>query len=217
VPQGRKKELSYGADAWSAVFADRTAELREISRYLHDTVSQELVTLAFTLSHIESMPLPDSARAELESAQRMIDHCCREVRLIGCLLAPPPLVSDNPLPSAIEQLAQFLSEETGMRISCDLDPPPALSDDSHALLVTAVQSWLALPIRRRTEPSVHIRLRNRPREVMLDLGMSPPPAAAAEGWAVLRGRARALGGEFSVTVESERVSASLCLPQRAEA
>jgi signal transduction histidine kinase len=209
--------LSDGADAGSAVFADRIAELREISRYLHDTVSQELVTLAFTLSYIESMALPDSARAELESAQRMIDHCCREVRLIGCLLAPAPLVADNPLPSAIEQLAQFLSEETGMRISCDLDPPPALSDDSHALLVTAVQSWLALPIRRRTEPSVQIRLRNRPREVMLDLGMSPPPADAAEGWALLRGRARALGGEFSVTVESERVSAFLRLPQGAEA
>ncbi len=203
-------------DAGSAIFADRIAELREISRYLHDTVSQELVTLAFTLSYIESMRLPDSARAELESAQRMIDLCCREVRLIGSMLAPP-YRTDNPPLSTIEQLAQFVREETGIRIACDLDPAPALSDDSQVLLVTAVQSWLALPIRRRAEPSVQIRLRNRPREVMLELVMSPPPAGAAEGWAVLRERARALAGEFSVIVEPERVRASLCLPQDAEA
>jgi signal transduction histidine kinase len=208
--------LSDCADVVSAVFTDRIAELREISRYLHDTVSQELVSLAFTLGFIESMPLPDSVRTEMESAQRMIDQCCREIRLIGSMLAPPS-ITGIPLHSAIEQLADFVMQETGIRITCDLDPAPTLSDDSQVLLATTVQSWLSVPIRRRAEPEVLIRLRESPHEVTLELGMSSAPAGAADGWAVLRERSRALGGNFSVTVESERVSAWLRLPQDAEA
>lgn len=208
--------MSNPADAGSAVFVDRIAELREISRYIHDTVSQELVALAFTLGNLESMPLPDSVRTEVESAQSMVDRCCREIRLIGAMLAAPSL-SGVPLHSAIEQLAHFVMQETGIRISCDLDPVPTLSDDSQVLLAAAVQSWLSLPIRRRAEPAVLIRLQAPLREVTLELGMSPPPAGAADGWALLRERARALGGKFSITLEPERVSASLSLPRDDEA
>lgn len=203
--------MTEGRDAGSAVFADRIAELRELSRYLHDTVSQELVSLTFSLSYLESMALPEDARTELESAQRTIDHCCREVRLIGSMLAPPSL-AETPLNSAIEQLADFVMQETGIRITCDLDPSSARSDDAQILLMTAVQRWLALPIRRRAKPAVLIRLRNRPQEVILELGMAPAPADVENGWTALRERTRALGGKFSVAHEPESVKASLSLP-----
>lgn len=202
------------ADAWSAVFADRNAELRDLSRYLHDTVSQGLVTLAFSLSYIESTALPETARAELESAQRMVDNCCREVRLIGSMLAAPSL-AEVELHSAIEQLAVFVREDTSIRVTCDLDAAHGLSDDSQVLVMAAVQAWLTLPIRRRAAPEVLIRLRNRPSETILELGMAPPPAGAADGWTALRERTSALGGRFSVTAEPERVSASLYLPEGA--
>jgi signal transduction histidine kinase len=207
-----KNELS-GRVAGSPGFIDYVAELSELSRYLHDTISQELVSLAFTISFLESMPLPEPARVEVASAQRMIDQCCREVRLISAVLAPPAL-ADNSLPSAIEQLAEFVTHETGIRITCDLEPVPALSGASQILLAIAVQSWLALPIRRRLQPAVTIQLRNHPQEVALQLLMCPSPAGAAEGWSLLRERARALGGTFSVTAEPGSVRARLSLPER---
>lgn len=198
-------------DKGSAVFADRLAELRDLSRYLHDTVAQELVTLAFSFSYLESMLLTDSARAEVESAQRMIDHCCREVRLISSMLAPP-LLDDISLKAAIEQLADFVVQETGIGITCELDPSSPISNKGQVLLITAVQSWLALPIRRQAEPAVSIRLRNQGKEIVLEMRMSPPPAGAEAGWSVLREQALALGGRFTVTTEPESLWATLFLP-----
>lgn len=199
-------------DSVSAIFADRTAELCDISRFLHDTISQDLVALSFTLSQLQTMALNASARTEVESALRMLDRCCREVRLIGSMLAPPS-ISDITLDAAIAQLAQFLRDETDIPVTLDLDPVPPLQEESQLLLIASVQMWFARAIRHRAGRSICARLRGRPKKVFLGLEMSPPPAGALAGWTVLRERARAHGGDFSIESNSGRMIASVSLPE----
>lgn len=198
-------------DAVSAIFADRTAELCEISRFLHDTISQDLVALSFTVSHLQTMALDAPARTEVESALRLLDRCCREVRLIGSMLAPPS-IADITLDAALGQLVQFLHDETDIPVTLDLDPVPALPQESQLLLIAAAQTWFARAIRRRAGRSLSVRLRERPNQVVLGLEMSPPPSGALAGWTVLRERACALGGDFSIKSDSGRVVASVSLP-----
>ncbi len=162
------------------------------------------------------MVLDAPARAEVESALRMLDRCCREVRLIGSMLAPPS-VSDITLDAAIAQLAQFLRDETDIPVTLDLDPVRALPDESQLLLIASVQMWFARAIRRRAGRSLRVRLRERPNQVVLALEMSPPPYGAPAGWTVLRERARALGGDFSIESNSERMMASVSLPEESAA
>ena len=59
--------------------ADRTAELREISRFLHDTISQDLVQLSFKASELRSYAVRDSSSlADADSALEIVDRCCRD-------------------------------------------------------------------------------------------------------------------------------------------
>jgi signal transduction histidine kinase len=199
-----------------AILRERDFEQREMSRFLHDTIAQDLVALSFTISRLESLSVFDAARGDIESAGALISACCRQVRIVDAILA-----SSNPdggAPEAlIENLAELVRAETGIPIALDLDPPSPLSRDTRILLVTVVRSWCALAVRRRIQPAILIRLRNRRNRVVLDLEMSPPPPGSAEGWTLFRGCAITLGGDLSVTHSSERLTASLSLPENAPA
>jgi nitrate/nitrite-specific signal transduction histidine kinase len=125
----------------------------------------------------------------------------------------PPSVADITLDAAIVQLAQFLRDETDIPVTLDLDPVPALPNESQLLLIASVQMWFARAIRRRAGRSLSVRLREHPKQVVLRLEMSPPPAGALAGWTVLREHARALSGDLSIESSSGRVIASVSLPE----
>ncbi len=183
---------------------DRAAELREISRFIHNTITQDLVALAFNVSELEA------------TALALVDRCCRDVRVISCMLAPPVL-PETTLEESIELYAGYVREEAGLPVAVDVDPVSGtVSPEAQALFFTAVQKWFARGILSRARPEISVRLRDRGVGAVLELEMVPPAlVVSVSGWAIIRERARALGGEADIAGDSTRISARLSLPVRA--
>jgi PAS domain S-box-containing protein len=183
---------------------ERTAELRDISIFIHNTISQDLVALSFMV------PDPDPAALEL------IDRCCHNIRVLSCMLASP-LLSETPLEEAIEMYVRHVSEETGLAVSLDIDPVSStVLPEGQQLFFAAIQACLVRGMRSRFKPRIAIRLRNPGSATVLKLEVVSAVSTLdfLGGWAAIRERARTLGGEFGVVGDSTRVSAKLSLPVR---
>jgi PAS domain S-box-containing protein len=193
---------------------DRITELRDISRFLHDTISQDLVALSFNVSHLETTAPGVPGQIDAESTAGLVDRCCRDIRVISYMLAPPSL-SETTLEASIELYAGYVREETGVAITLDMDPVPGtVSPEAQLLFLAAVQSWVARGIRSRPKPEISVRLRHRGAGLVLELEMAgvAPPLSPHAGLAIVRERARALGGEFDIAGDSTRVSVRISLP-----
>jgi PAS domain S-box-containing protein len=199
------------------LMTDRAIELRDISRFLHDTISQDLVALSFNVSKLETPPLDVQMRSKADSALELIDRCCRDIRVISYMLAPPALY-ETTLEASIELYAGYVREETGVAIAVDVDAVPGTASPSAQLLLfAAVQAWVARGIRSHPKPKISIRLRNRGAGILLEMEMIcfAPPLSPHAGWAIIRERARALGGEFEIVVDNTHVSVRISLPDQA--
>jgi PAS domain S-box-containing protein len=177
---------------------DRAAELRDISRFIHNTIAQDLVALSFNVSELQA------------TALGLLDRCCRDVRVISCMLAPPVL-PETSLEESIELYAGYVREEAGLPVAVDVDPVSGtVSPEAQALFFAAVQKWLVRGILSRSRPEISVRLRDRGQGAVLDLEMAAPALGVSiSGWAIIRVRARALGGEADIAGDSTRVSAKL--------
>jgi hypothetical protein len=186
------------------LMTDRSAELNDISHFLHNTITQDLVALSFNVGELET------------TALGLIDRCCRDIRVISCMLAPPSL-SETTLEESIGLYSGYVREEAGLPIAVDIDPVSAtVSPEARLLFFAAVQKWFVRGILSRSRPEISVRLRNRGLAAVLELEMVPPaPVAAVGGWAIIRERARSLGGEVDIAGDSKRVVAKLSLPARA--
>lgn len=202
---------SVSRDLWS----DRMDEFRDIARFLHNTVSQDLVALSFSLDALQTARAEPALQPDLESALRLIDRCCRDIRVLSSLVTPP-LLAGTTLEQLIEAQAAFVHEETGMRISPDLDPvSELLLPDGQLLIFTAVQSWIGRAVLGRTKTDITIRLRSpRGGGVVLEMESDRPPAEPDRGWSLFRERAQAFGGQFWVSADAGRITATMKLPER---
>lgn len=200
------------------VLTDRIAELRDISRVLHETITQDLVALSFYVSELEAAARDLPSRTHAEATLEMIDRCCRDIRIISYMLAPPSLY-ETTLEASIELLASSVRDEVGLTIAVDIDPvPESVSPEARVLFFAAVQSWVARGIRSHPRPELSVRLENRTDGTVLQLEMVsagytlPAPAVPSNGWGFLRGITRALGGEFDLAGDLSHVSARMWLP-----
>jgi PAS domain S-box-containing protein len=204
---------------------DRTAELHALSRVLHDTVSQDLVALSFNVGNLQALADGALRQTETASALDMIDRCCRHIRVLSYMLAPP-LLSEATLEASIERFTGYVREETGLTAVLDIDPVSVtVSPEAQLLLLTAVQEWTVRGIRSGAKSNPTVRLRNNgpwtilELEMLLQTPMSPvlPPVLRPDaGWTVIRERARAFGGEFEIAADSTHVSARMSLPASSE-
>jgi signal transduction histidine kinase len=197
---------------------DRTAEKRELSRFLHDTVAQDLVKLAFFAHELpdEAVNAPPPGGIDVQAARLLIDRCCSDIRTVSLMLTPivQPGVR---LCAAIEYYLRCFREETGMSVIGDLDPLPPLSKEVELLFCTIMQTWLARTIRFDRSASVAVRLRERGHAASLELetrlGARPvAPDCFQEDWSVVRERVAALGGEFAIVPDSESVHCKVLVP-----
>ena len=192
--------------------ADRAAELRGISRYLHDTVAQELVAASFAVAGFEAAASNALLRADFETAARALERCCSYVRVISSVLAPPS-VDAEALHISIEEMAALVGDETGMSVTLNLEPVSGtISAEAHLLLLAVVKCWIGRAIRGRANPAVAVRLKSCSGGAVLALEMAPPLPGLEDGWETMRERARALGGCFSIERDSQRASVLLSLP-----
>jgi PAS domain S-box-containing protein len=204
-------------DVLSREFVEsRTAEFRDISRFIHETIAQHLVVLSFEVSRLEDMTSHLPSQVGESSALELVDRCCRDIRVISYMLAPPSTL-EGTLSESIEQYTGYLREETGMAIDLDLDPVPGtVSPEAQLLIFHAIQEWTSRNVRRSRHGMVSVRLRSSAAATILELdtlNMIPSQASPAHaGWAAIRERARGLGGESEVAVEPTREFARISLP-----
>jgi PAS domain S-box-containing protein len=200
---------------------DRIEELRYMSRFLHDTISQDLVALSYEVSYLENVALGQPAQTRIGSALGLIDRCCRYARILSVMLAPPS-PPEITLDSSIRQYADYMREEAGLAVIADVDPVPVtIRPDVQLLLFAAVRKWVTQGILNRRKPRISVRLRSRgartvlEMETLCDTSVPPPdprPRSAHAGWAIIRDRTLALGGEFHIDGDFNRVFAAMSLP-----
>ena len=181
------------------------AERRDVSRFLHDTISQDLVALSFTISKLQ-------AHMDGADGLNLIDRCCRDIRLISYILAPPS-TGEAGLAAAIEWYTEYLEEagiETDMEFAPGVDE--SLSLEATDLFLMAIQEWTTRMIRKRLQSaSLLIGLHRNGSGIVLEL-KSVASRRMAAGWTTFRERVRALGGLFEVTDGPAEVIARLSLP-----
>jgi PAS domain S-box-containing protein len=204
---------------------DRTVELHVLSRVLHDTISQDLVALSFYIGNLKSLAIGLRVQTETVSALDLIDRCCRHIRVLSFMLAPP-LLSEATLEASIERFTGYVREETGLTFVLDTDPVSgSVSPEAQLLMFTVVQAWTVRGMLSGAGSSLTVRLRNHGASVVLELEMvrlepavpvSSPAFPPDSGWNAIRERARAFGGEFDVAAGAGRVSARMSLPVLSE-
>jgi PAS domain S-box-containing protein len=200
---------------------DAIAESRDMARFLHDTISQDLVALSYNVSYLESIAVNQPARSHAGSALDLVDRCCRFIRAMSFMLAPPS-PPETSLEESILQYVDYLREETGLRATACIDPVPArVPLEAQSLLFAAVQKWIAQGISVRGKRAISVHLGNRSAGMILEMEsvrlVSEPsvesrPRSLNTGWALIRERTRALGGEFTIAGDSTRIFARISLP-----
>jgi signal transduction histidine kinase len=191
---------------------ERTDERRDISRFIHDGISQHLVALSFTISSPPGEPsgLPD-----------LIEQCCRDIRVISCMLTPPPRGYAT-VAATIESYAGWLREEAGLAISVKCDPRVGrVAPEAESLLLAAVQEWTIRSLLKRVKASLFITFRKDDFGIILVLKSIPDRAVAAveemkamtDGWVAIRERVKAIGGRLEITADSGGALARMSLPK----
>jgi signal transduction histidine kinase len=177
------------ADLAGEFMKERERAQLDLSRFLHEGISQDLVVLSFSAS---------------EPQRTVIDRCCRDIRVISYILSGPSL-SGVSLVEAIEEYAENM-HEAGIEIAIESEPGLAeVSPEAEVLFFGAVQEWAARMAAKRMRARLFVGLRNGDSGVALEL--RSVPAATLEGWPTLRERARALGGRFEVTAGRDEILA----------
>jgi signal transduction histidine kinase len=203
------------------LMTDRTAESRDMARFLHDTISQDLVALSYNVSYLETIAVNQPARAHAESALDLVDRCCRFIRAMSFMLAPPS-PPETSLEESIRQYVDYMREETGLQATACIDSVPVTVPlEAQSLLFAAVQKWIEQGIRTLGKPAISVRLWNRGSGTVLEMetvrcASAPPvesrPRSPNTGWALIRERTRALGGEFSIDGDSTGIFARISFP-----
>jgi hypothetical protein len=209
----------------SPVEAGPPRELLDTSRYLHDTVSQTLVEISFRVSRLQAATRELPCAGEVGEVLSAIHRCCRQIRLIGWLMAPPPPATGD-LRGAIERYAGDAQREADAAIvvQCDgaVEGVPA---EVEYLMLAAVREWIRRAVLNGGKTCLFINLEGGDFGARLELKSIPGQAGAkwdaltvmTEGWEGIRERAQALGGRLDITNGMGVACARVSLPRGASA
>jgi signal transduction histidine kinase len=193
-----------------AVLAERSAELGEIGRFIHDTVAQDLVRLSFTVYKSNAIEGSSPAESWHDQTRDLVELCCSRIRVLTSMLTPPQA---KPFQLWLEDYVEFLREEAGLLIHLSVDPIPVVSPDgANLLLGVAVQTWIAKAIRLSQSRDVVIRFRRDAEALVLELGASHPhPERFTTGWSAILALVEAMGGSLELHVEAQDARATVHL------
>src|SRR3954462_2813339 len=88
-------------------------ERRRIARDLHDSTSQYLVGLQFSMAQLRQAPLSDPFRLVLADCETALPTIQREIRTLS-YLCHPPLLGTRELGSVLEAMAQGIADRAGL-------------------------------------------------------------------------------------------------------
>ena len=169
-------------------------ERRRLARDLHDGLAQEL-----TFISMETRRLGDGeATVVREAAERALDESRAAIAALSRR-------SDEPLASAVAQIAEMLTARAGARLRLELDPDVDLRGEARESLLRIVREAVTNGVRHggATEVSVVLRQDGGLRLTICDNGRGFEPAAPTGrrdsfGLTSMGERARALGGRLEI-------------------
>jgi PAS domain S-box-containing protein len=206
-------ESRHAADWRTPLFAKfieaRDAERFEISRFIHDTVAQNLVALAFSLDQRKADPAAHDPALAID----LVDRCCRDIRLLGYMLAPAKLEEDAGLVEGIESHARTLKESGALDIEFHAElAAESLSTEARAVLFSAVHEFTAKAVTNRANRPLAIVLRREGPAALLEIkGAFDLHGVADRDYPAIRERVGALGGCLEMMSDCVRIALPVAL------
>ena len=141
-----------------AVWRVQEDERRRLARELHDGVGQNLTALKHRLAAMaQQLPDADPLRHELDGAIALCGDTLEDTRQLSRLLRPP-ILDDLGLEAAVRALARGLAQASGLEITVDVQPLPALDSDLQTLVFRVAQEALSNAVRHAQARSVLVRV-----------------------------------------------------------
>ena len=203
----------------------RDDERRRIARELHDSVGQMLAALSMNLSTVRNDMLQIAkAASTLTDSESLVQEMVTEVRTISHLLHPP-LLDEAGLSSALRWYVDGFSQRSGIKV--ELDMPEnfrRLPGESETAIFRVVQESLTNIHRHSGSPNAKIRVRERDREVLVDVedhGKGIPPEKRQQmaecgtpgvGIRGMQERLRQLGGTLQIESDESGTLVMVRLP-----
>jgi len=210
--------LSFAASAATAVHTARSVgeerlrlaiegselERQRWARELHDETLQGLGSLQLLVSSALRQTDPDKRD---EAVRSTLDHIGREIHNLRNLITElrPAELDELGLESALESLAHRREEQTGMRVSVDIDLDGRLDATAEATLYRLVQEALSNAAKHAHADRVDVRLTALPGSVELvvsDNGQGFDPSQSTTGFGLLGMRERVELGRGTFELES---------------
>ncbi|MCF7222764.1 sensor histidine kinase [Marilutibacter chinensis] len=178
-------------------------ERRRLARELHDGIGQNLTALKHRLAQLgEGMDAQQHAR--LDAAIALCSETLEDTRQLSRLLRPP-ILDDLGLEPALRWLARSQGEASGLSITVEIEPLPALDGDLQTLLFRVAQEALNNVAKHAGAEHVLLRLVARGRDLQLQVaddgrGCDPQAvfAAGGSGLGGIRERLRLHGGRLEL-------------------
>lgn len=192
------------------------AEQARLSRELHDTLGQDLLSQALDLErHAPATAAPGQPTfaARLRQSVIRLEGIARELH--------PGALSMIDLPSSLERLAADLRSQTGIDVTLSVEPvAPPLPSAAQAAIFRVVQEALTNVRRhaRASHAAIFVRCRGPAVEVLVrDDGVGFDPAARVDarlGLLGMRERAAGIGGRLEIRSSViEGTTLTLTIPQ----
>jgi signal transduction histidine kinase len=202
-------------------------ERERLSRELHDTIAQDLVSIVTHLQAADAAPDATVAARHRAEAARMAHDGIAETRRLVWALRPPALEHGTfveTLQAAVERWRSGASTRATLTVT---GTPRPLHPDVEVTLLRSAQEGLANAARHAAAREVTLTLSYLPEVVTLDVhddgvGFDPQQTASGDGGGLglvgMRERAERLGGSLAVeSTPGEGTTLGVTLPALAPA
>jgi len=204
-------------------------ERRRISRELHDSTGQLLVTLKLNLAAMASSQNPAQMQVLMQGATAIVDEMTRQLRTMSYLLHPP-LLDEAGLAPALKWYVEGFCQRSEIEVQLDMPPNmERLPRDMELTIFRVVQESLTNVHRHSHSRTAEVKLKTDVDRVFLEItdqGAGFPPSSRSEtknGRTVLYGigirgmkeRVQQFGGELIVKSDPSGTSLRALLPKPA--
>jgi len=189
------------------IFSAHILERRAISRHLHGALTQDLVALSLSLSGMR-----DDGGSGLSEAIAHVERCCRGVRALSYVLAPPSFL-DSSLMETLAWYAGVLRADAGVDFEIEADPlPEDPPEQIKSLFFAALQHMAAAAIWHPQGAKIRVRLDSSGRQLSMRIDCACEPDEPVAESSLIRERAKALGGWTRLTANSEAATLEISVP-----
>jgi hypothetical protein len=189
------------------IFSAHIVERRAISRHLHSALTQDLVALSLSLSAMREEGGPG-----LSDAVAYVERCCRGVRALSYVLAPPSFLNSD-LMETLAWYAGVLRADAGVDFEVVANElPEDLPEEIKSLFFAALQHMAAAAIWHPHGAKIRVRLHASGEQLSMNVDCACQPDEPVAESPLIRERARALGGSMRLMVNREAATLEISVP-----